>query len=89
MSTQGPHGRGADGGTTTGEPGGQGEGRLSKTITGRLLFFYVLGDVLGSGVYVLIGTLAGEVGGAFWAAFALGVGVAVVTGFAYAELATK
>lgn len=62
---------------------------LRRTITTRLLFFYVLGDVLGSGVYVLIGTVAGEVGGAFWVAFGVGVSVAAVTGLAYAELATK
>jgi APA family basic amino acid/polyamine antiporter len=62
---------------------------LSRSITGRMLFFYVLGDVLGSGIYVLVGLVAGEVGGAFWAAFALGVGIAIVTGLAYAELSTK
>ena len=65
------------------------EGGLKRSITGRLLFFYVLGDVLGSGIYVLIGAVAGEVGGAFWAAFAVGVTVAAFTGLAYAELATK
>lgn len=64
-------------------------GGLKRSITGRLLFFYVLGDVLGSGIYVLIGAVAGEVGGAFWAAFAVGVTVAAFTGLAYAELATK
>jgi APA family basic amino acid/polyamine antiporter len=62
---------------------------LTRSITGRLLFFYVLGDVLGSGIYVLIGAVAGEVGGAFWIAFAVGVSVAAITGLAYAELATK
>ncbi len=62
---------------------------LTRSITGRLLFFYVLGDVLGSGIYVLIGSVAGEVGGAFWIAFAVGVSVAAITGLAYAELATK
>lgn len=62
---------------------------LRRTITTTLLFFYVLGDVLGSGVYVLIGAVAGEVGGAFWLSFALGVSVAAITGLAYAELATK
>ncbi len=67
----------------------QDEGGLKRSITGRLLFFYVLGDVLGSGIYVLIGAVAGEVGGAFWAAFAVGVTVAAFTGLAYAELATK
>jgi amino acid transporter len=62
---------------------------LKQTITGRLLFFYVLGDVLGSGIYVLIGQVAGAVGGGFWLAFVAGVAVAVITGTAYAELATK
>jgi amino acid transporter len=62
---------------------------LKRAITGRLLFFYVLGDVLGSGIYVLIGSVAGAVGGAFWSAFAVGVAVAAMAGLAYAELATK
>lgn len=62
---------------------------LTRSITGRLLFFYVLGDVLGSGIYVLIGLVAGAVGGAFWIAFAAGVSLAAITGLAYAELATK
>lgn len=69
-------------GTTT-DPG------LSRTITTGLLFCFVLGDVLGSGIYVLVGAVAGEVGGAFWMAFAAGVSVATLTGLAYAELATK
>lgn len=62
---------------------------LQRSITGRLLFFYVLGDVLGSGIYVLIGAVAAAVGGAFWAAFMAGVAVATLTGLAYAELVTK
>lgn len=66
-----------------------GSGDLKRSITGRLLFFYVLGDVLGSGIYVLIGAVAGAVGGAFWLAFAVGVSVAIITGAAYAELVTK
>jgi amino acid transporter len=62
---------------------------LKRTITGRQLFFYTLGDVLGSGIYVLIGLVAAAVGGAFWIAFAVGVAVAAITGSAYAELVTK
>ncbi|NUS40634.1 MAG: amino acid permease, partial [Terrabacter sp.] len=65
------------------------DSELKRSITGRLLFFYTLGDVLGSGIYVLIGLVAAAVGGAFWIAFALGVTVAGFTGLAYAELATK
>ena len=62
---------------------------LRRSITGKQLFFYTLGDVLGSGIYVLIGLVAAAVGGAFWIAFALGVTVAAITGAAYAELVTK
>lgn len=65
------------------------EDNLKRSITGRLLFFYVLGDVLGSGIYVLIGLVAAAIGGAFWIAFLAGVTVATVTGLAYAELVTK
>ena len=64
-------------------------GGLKRSITGRQLFFYTLGDVLGSGIYVLIGLVAAAVGGAFWLAFAAGVSVAAITGSAYAELVTK
>ncbi|MEO5653857.1 MAG: APC family permease [Marmoricola sp.] len=65
------------------------ESELKRSITGRLLYFYVLGDVLGSGIYVLIGLVAGAVGGAFWVAFGVGVSLATITGLAYAELVTK
>jgi len=72
--------------TTTAEPA---EGGLRRSITGKQLFFYTLGDVLGSGIYVLIGLVAAAVGGAFWIAFAVGVSIAAITGTAYAELVTK
>jgi amino acid transporter len=65
------------------------EGGLRRSITGKQLFFYTLGDVLGSGIYVLIGLVAAAVGGAFWIAFAVGVTIAAITGTAYAELVTK
>lgn len=65
------------------------DSELKRSITGGQLFFYTLGDVLGSGIYVLIGLVAAAVGGAFWIAFAAGVTVAAITGAAYAELVTK
>ena len=49
------------------------EDGLKRSITGAQLFFYTLGDVLGSGIYVLIGLVAAAVGGAFWFALAAGV----------------
>ena len=62
---------------------------LVRAISAPLLFFYVLGDVLGSGIYALIGVMAANVGGAFWTSFVVGVAAAMLTGFAYAELITK
>ena len=62
---------------------------LKRSITGKQLFFYVLGDVLGSGIYVLVGAVAAAVGGAFWLAFLVGVTITTLTGMAYAELVTK
>jgi APA family basic amino acid/polyamine antiporter len=73
-------------------PGAEGileHSELKRSITARQLYFYVVGDVLGSGIYVLIGLVAAAVGGAFWLAFLAGVAVATVTGLAYAELVTK
>ncbi len=67
----------------------QDDGGLRRSITGKQLFFYTLGDVLGSGIYVLIGLVAAAVGGAFWIAFGVGVAIAAITGTAYAELVTK
>jgi APA family basic amino acid/polyamine antiporter len=71
------------------ESGSHSGAKLARNMGGALLFFYVLGDVLGSGIYALIGLVAGEVGGAFWTAFALGVVIALITGLAYAELVTR
>jgi basic amino acid/polyamine antiporter, APA family len=62
---------------------------LERAISAPLLYFYVLGDVLGSGIYALVGLMAAQVGGAFWTSFAIGVAGAMLTGLAYAELITK
>src|ERR687894_750474 len=62
---------------------------LKRSITAKQLYFYVVGDVLGSGIYVLVGLGAAAVGGAFWMAFLAGSAIALITGMAYAELVTK
>jgi basic amino acid/polyamine antiporter, APA family len=53
------------------------------------LFFFVVGDILGSGIYALVGVIAGEVGGAIWASFLIAIAFAFLIGFSYAELVTK
>lgn len=64
-------------------------GRLARRITGPLLFLFILGDVLGAGIYALTGELAAEVGGAMWLPLALALGLALLTAGSYAELVTK
>ncbi len=54
-----------------------------------MLLFFVIGDVLGAGVYALVGAVGGRVGGAIWASFLLALALALFTAFAYAELVTK
>src|SRR5690606_2550599 len=62
---------------------------LKRAIGPRLLLLFVVGDILGTGVYALTGAVAGEVGGAGWAAILLAFAVATVTAFSYLELVTR
>ncbi|WP_423797259.1 APC family permease [Mycolicibacterium tusciae] len=54
-----------------------------------LLLLFVVGDILGTGVYALTGQVAGEVGGAAWLPFLLAFLIATITAFSYLELVTK
>jgi len=54
-----------------------------------MLTLFILGDVLGAGVYALAGVIAGEVGGAVWVALLVALGFALLTAGSYAELVTK
>ncbi len=62
---------------------------LKRAITGSMLTLFILGDVLGAGVYALAGVIAGEVGGAVWVALLVALGFALLTAGSYAELVTK
>ncbi|MGV8885724.1 MAG: APC family permease [Microbacteriaceae bacterium] len=63
--------------------------KLKQAITGPLLFIFILGDVLGAGIYALMGVLAGEVGGALWVPLLIALLLALLTAGSYAELVTK
>ncbi|BBZ36320.1 APC family permease [Mycolicibacterium confluentis] len=65
------------------------DGKLKRKITGPLLFLFILGDVLGAGIYALMGVLAGKVGGALWAPLVVALALALLTAGSYAELVTK
>jgi len=70
-------------------PAPEQEGPLRRLISRRLLYFFILGDVLGAGIYALVGAVGGEIGGAIWVAFLVALTLALFTAFAYAELVTK
>lgn len=63
--------------------------KLKQGITGPLLYLFILGDVLGAGIYALVGEVAGEVGGAIWVPLLVALGLAMLTAASYAELVTK
>ncbi len=62
---------------------------LKRVITGKLLFVFILGDVLGAGIYALVGEVAGIVGGAVWVPLLVALAMSMLTAASYAELVTK
>lgn len=62
---------------------------LRRVMGPWLLLLFIVGDILGTGVYALTGDVAAEVGGAAWLPFLLAFGIAVATAFSYLELVTK
>ena len=69
--------------TVTGQPA------LKRAIGPKLLLFFVIGDILGTGIYALTGSVAGVIGGALWVPFLLAFIVAFITAFSYLELVGK
>jgi len=62
---------------------------LRRAVGTPLLYFFILGDILGAGVYVLVGEVAAESGGAVWLPLVVALGLAALTAASYAELATR
>ncbi|MCF6471541.1 APC family permease [Nonomuraea sp. MG754425] len=66
-----------------------GQPALKRVMGPGLLLLFIIGDILGTGVYALTGQVAGEVGGAAWLPFAIAFIVASITACSYLELVTK
>jgi amino acid transporter len=62
---------------------------LTRAISGPMLLLFVIGDVLGAGIYALVGDVGARVGGAIWTAFLTALILALFTACAYAELVTR
>ena len=65
------------------------EPELKRVMGPKLLLLFIVGDILGTGVYALTGDVAAEVGGAAWLPFLVAFAIATVTAFSYLELVTK
>ncbi|MDN4163461.1 APC family permease [Nocardioides abyssi] len=77
-------------GPTTAEPSTvDGEPELKRVLGPRLLLLFIVGDILGAGIYAVTGEMALEVGGIVWVPFLVAFGVATLTAYSYLELVTK
>lgn len=68
---------------------GEQETKLARRVGPVLLLFFVVGDILGGGIYTLAGKVGAEVGGAIWLAFLTAFVIASLTACSYAELVSK
>ncbi|TXG90411.1 APC family permease [Rhodococcus rhodnii] len=62
---------------------------LKRVIGPGLLLLFIVGDILGAGIYAVTGQMTAQVGGIAWLPFVLAFGVATLTAFSYLELVTK
>lgn len=62
---------------------------LKRAISRNMLLLFVIGDVVGGGIYTLVGKIGGEVGGLVWLPMGVALLLALLTATAYAELVTK
>ena len=62
---------------------------LKRVMGPKLLLLFVVGDILGAGVYAVTGQMAGIVGGIVWLPFLVAFVVATLTALSYLELVTK
>lgn len=80
--------------TTLGAQAGTGQPAATQPSLHRvmgpwLLLLFIVGDILGTGIYALTGQVANQVGGVVWLPFLVAFAVAMVTAFSYLELVTK
>lgn len=65
------------------------EPSLHRVMGPWLLLLFIVGDILGTGIYALTGQVAKQVGGVVWLPFLVAFLVAMITAFSYLELVTK
>lgn len=62
---------------------------LSRVLGLTALFTYGLGDILGAGIYAVVGQIAAQAGDFTWAAFLVALLIITLTALSYSELSTR
>lgn len=75
--------------TDAAKQSGEIDTKLKRSIGVWLLFFFIVGDTLGAGIYTLLGTMAEDVGGMLWVPLLIALVLALLTAGTYAEMITK
>ncbi len=66
-----------------------GQPTLKRALSLPVITFYGLGTIIGAGIYVLVGEVAGKAGMLAPLAFVVAAGIAALTAFSYAELSAR
>ena len=75
--------------TVSSAPAPSQQPELKRVMGPWLLLLFIVGDILGTGIYALTGQVANQVGGVVWLPFLIAFLVAMLTAFSYLELVTK
>jgi amino acid transporter len=68
---------------------GDSEAQLHRSLGLWAITIYAIGDVLGAGIYALVGQVVGVAGSGAWLSFVLSAMTALLTGLSYAELSAR
>ena len=64
-------------------------GALIRALGLGALIIYGVGDILGAGIYAIVGKIAGHAGPLTWLSFAIAMGIVFLTALSYSELASR
>jgi len=70
-------------------PPGEGQVELRRTLGAVAITVYAIGDILGAGIYALVGKVVALAGAEAWISFLFAGLLAVLTGLTYAELSAR
>ncbi|WP_137292756.1 APC family permease [Nocardioides dongxiaopingii] len=83
-----PGADGSGGGTDAGTDGGE-PSELKRVMGPKLLLLFIVGDIIGAGIFAITGDVAAQVGGVAWLPFLVAFAVAALTAMSYLELVSK